>query len=401
MKKLMFMAIMAAAATSALAQDVKTILKAKTYAEVEAQLNSSMSALDDESKAKVYNKLVQLSMEKVRHEESTISGNAVAQQLGQGKVEPYDTLGFAKAVYAAVKDGMECDKYDNKPNAKGKVAPKFHKGNQATLWPLRVNLINAGQDALNKNDMKTAADYYGLYVSSYSDPLFADRDKAKFTDSYVGQVARVAAIIAYQGKEMELANKYCDIALQDTATYNEALDLKMVLMQQNLKTRDDSLKCVKQLEALYAKDRRSTIFVNLASMYGNLGMKAEQAKAIAEKLAEDPNCYYAYALKGQVEMNDSKYDEALADFKKAHEIDPKKSLICTYIGFCLNSKAAAADGAAQKALLEESVTYLEKARDLDPNCVDSNWTYPLYQCYYALYGENDSRTAELKNLIGK
>lgn len=401
MKKFMFTAVMAVAAMSAFAQDVKPILKAKTYAEAESLLNSSLSVLDNESKAKAYNKLVQLSMEKVHHEEATISGNQVAQQLGQGKVEPYDTVGFSKAVYAAVKDAMECDKYDNMPNAKGKISPKFHKNNQATLWPLRVNLINAGQDASNANDMEAAAKYYGLYVASSTAPLFADRDVAKLPDTYVGQVARVASILAFQKKDLEKANEYCDVALGDTATYKEALDLKMYLMQQTLKTREDSLKCLSQFETLYAKDHSATIFSNIATMYGNLGMKDKQTALINEKLSEDPNCYFAYAIRGQNEMNDKQYDEAVADFKKANEIDPKKSLILTYIGFCLNSKAAALDGAAQKKVLEESVSYLEKARDLDPDRVDSNWSYPLYSCYYSLYGENDSRTIELKKMIGQ
>ena len=393
---------MAAFATSTYAQDVKTILKAKTYSEAEGMLQSSLSSLDNESKAKAYNKLVQLAMDKVSKEQLIMSNNALAEQLKQGKVEPYDTVGYNKAVYAALKDAMECDKYDNMPNAKGKVAPKFHKANQEKLWGLRVSLINAGQDASTANKMDEAADYYGMYVTTGMSPLFADRDKTKFTDQYLGEVARVASVLAFQNKNLELANKYCDVALEDTATYNNALDLKMYLMQQTLKTREDSVKCVKQFETLYAKDKRESIFSNLASMYGNLGMNAEQEKLIAEKIAEDPNCYSAYAIKAQTEMYASKWDEAIADFKKAHEIDPKKSMVCTFIGYCINSKAAGvADNAAQKKLLEESASYLEKARDLDPTCKESNWSYPLYQCYYTLYGENDSRTKEVKAIAGQ
>ena len=395
MKKLMIMALMAAAATTAIAQDVKPILKAKTYSEAQTLLQSSLASLDNESKAKAYNKLVQLSMEKINHESATISGNAVAQQLGQGKVEPYDTVGYNKAICTALKDAMECDKYDNMPNAKGKIAPKFHKKNQETLWPLRVNLINAAQDT------KAASEYFSLYVETATDKLFADRDVAKMPDQYLGQIARFAAIYAFQDKNMEKANAYCDVALNDTASYKDALELKMYLMQQTLKTREDSVKCLTQFETLYAKDKSDAIFTNLASMYGNLGMKDKQDKLVAEKLAEDPKCYFAYAIRGQSEMNERKYDEAIADFKKAHEIDPKKSIMCTYIGACLNAKAASLDGDAQKKLLEESVTYLEKARDLDPNRNEANWAYPLYQCYYSLYGESDSRTAELKGLVNQ
>ncbi len=44
MKKLMIMALMAAAATTALAQDVKSILKAKTYSEAQTLLQSSLAS---------------------------------------------------------------------------------------------------------------------------------------------------------------------------------------------------------------------------------------------------------------------------------------------------------------------------------------------------------------------
>lgn len=398
----MFIVAMAVAATSAFAQGdaLKSLLKAKTYSEAESLLNSGLSSMSNDQKAKAYNKLVQLSMEKIHREEAVISGNQMAIQLKQDKVEPYDTVGFNNAIYTALKDAMECDKYDNMPNEKGKVAPKFHKANQAALWGLRVNLINAGQDAARVNNNDDAFKYFSMYVDSSTSPLFADRDMTKNgADQYVGEVARVSAVIAFQKKNMDVANKYCDVALGDTASYKDALSLKMYLMQQTLKTHEDSLKCVKQFEELYAKDKSETVFSNYAGLLGNLGMADKQATVLNEKLAQDPNCFSAYAIRGQAEMNTNKWDEAIADFKKAIEIDPKKPLIYTFLGFCINSKAAALNTAAeQKALIEESVKYLEKARELDPNRNEAQWAYLLYQCYYTLYGENDSRTKEVKAL---
>ena len=402
MKKLMVVALMAVAASSAFAQGdaLKGILKAKSYTEAENLLNAGLSTLNSEQKAKAYNKLVQLSMEKVRKEEGIMSASAVAQQMGQ-KAEPYDTLGMYNGIYTALKDAMACDEFDVQPNAKGKIAPKFHKNNQENLWPLRVHLINAGQDAVNANKQQDAMKFYGMYVQSGTSNLFADRDKAKLTDQYLGEVARVAAVLAYQNKDNEQANKYCDIAMTDTAAYKDALALKLYLMQQSLKTREDSLKCVAQFESLYAKDKSESIFSNLASMYSNLGMADKQEALINERLASDPNCYSAYAIRAQSRMNASKWDDAIADFKKAIEIEPKKAILFTYIGFCLNSKAAGIeDVKAQRKVVEESMNYLEKARDLDPDRKEANWSYPLYQCYYTLYGENDSRTKEMKNLSG-
>ena len=392
MKKFFIMAMLAVAATSTYAQDIKSVLKAKDYAEAQSQLNSCLSSLSNEEKAKAYNKLVELSMQKVNKENSTIVENQALQQMGQ-QVKPVDMQGFYTSLTNALNAAQECDKYDQMPNAKGKVAPKFHKKNQATLWTLRPQLINAGQDCLQKDDNKGALAYYAAYVESGSSSLFADMDKTKAPDTYLGEVARVASVIAFQEKDMETANKYCDVALKDTASYKDALNLKMAMMQQQMKTKEDSVKCLKTFEELYANDKNNeSIFTNLATLYGNLGMKAEQDKCIQERLAADPKCFVAWAVKGQAEMNASKWDEAIADFKKAVEIKPS-ALVMTWMGYCNNNKAAnLQDVNQQKVLLAETEKYLEKAKELDPEQKEANWKYLLYNTYYVLYGADDART---------
>ena len=392
MKKFFIMAMLAVAATSTYAQDIKSVLKAKDYAEAQSQLNSCLSSLSNEEKAKAYNKLVELSMQKVNKENSTIVENQALQQMGQ-QAKPVDMQGFYTSLTNALNAAQECDKYDQMPNAKGKVAPKFHKKNQATLWTFRTQLINAGQDCLQKDDNKGALAYYAAYVESGNSSLFADMDKTKSPDTYLGEVARVASVIAFQEKDMETANKYCDVALKDTASYKDALNLKMAMMQQQMKTKEDSVKCLKTFEELYANDKNNeSIFTNLATLYGNLGMKAEQDKCIQERLAADPKCFVAWAVKGQAEMNASKWDEAIADFKKASEIKPS-ALVMTWMGYCNNNKAAnLQDVNQQKVLLAETEKYLEKAKELDPEQKEANWKYLLYNTYYVLYGADDART---------
>ena len=392
MKKFFIMAMLAVAATSTYAQDIKSVLKAKDYAEAQSQLNSCLSSLSNEEKAKAYNKLVELSMQKVNKENSTIVENQALQQMGQ-QAKPVDMQGFYTSLTNALNAAQECDKYDHMPNAKGKVSPKFHKKNQATLWTLRPQLINAGQDCLQKDDNKGALAYYAAYVESGNSSLFADMDKTKAPDTYLGEVARVASVIAFQEKDMETANKYCDVALKDTASYKDALNLKMAMMQQQMKTKEDSVKCLKTFEELYANDKNNeSIFTNLATLYGNHGMKAAQDKCIQERLAADPKCFVAWAVKGQAEMNASKWDEAIADFKKAIEIKPS-ALVMTWMGYCNNNKAAnLQDVNQQKVLLAETEKYLEKAKELDPEQKEANWKYLLYNTYYVLYGADDART---------
>ena len=120
----MMSALMLAASSVAFAQDaVKEVLKAKNYADAQALVKANLSSMSDADKAKAYNKLVDLSFEKINKEQSVITANQMAEQFKQGKVEAYDTLGFYNALADALTNAIECDKYDQMPNEKGKVNP--------------------------------------------------------------------------------------------------------------------------------------------------------------------------------------------------------------------------------------------------------------------------------------
>ena len=332
MKKLMIAAVMLLTTSAAFAGDsepLKAILKAKTYAEAQELVKANLNQLaNDAEKAKAYNKLVDLSMEKVSKEQATITSNQMAKQFGQGKEAAYDTLGFNKAVYDAINDAMLCNEYDQKPNEKGKVKPKFESNNANRLYGLRPNLINAGQAAGQQNNQAEALKFFGMYVESAVNPLFNSIDKSKNPDTYLGEVARVAGVYAFQAKNMDLANKYVDVAMKDTAAYKDALNLKLYIMQQGLKTKEDSVQYVNKLKDLYAKDTNNEqIFSNLVTMYGGLKMTAEQDKVLSDKLVADPTNALAWALKGQIYMNSNKPEEAVDCFKKSVAKDGKNVIV--------------------------------------------------------------------------
>ena len=114
----------------------------------------------------------------------------------------------------------------------------------------------------------------------------------------------------------------------------------MYLMQQGLKTREDSLKCLKEVETLYASNKDAQIFNSLVTLYGGLGMDDKQLSLIGERIAVEPNNANIWAMKGQNEMNAGKWDDAIASLKKSVEIDDKQAIVFTYLGYSMNSKAA-------------------------------------------------------------
>ena len=122
---MMAIVFMASSMTIAAKSDaLKTITRCRNYAEAAQLVKNSLDQLaDNAEKAEAYNHLVELAMNKVSNETGTITENQMAVQMGTGKVKPYDTLGLANAICDAINDMIECNKYDQLPNANGKVKP--------------------------------------------------------------------------------------------------------------------------------------------------------------------------------------------------------------------------------------------------------------------------------------
>jgi len=397
MKKIFLLALTVVTTLSAQAADsdaLKAIMKAKTYAEAQALLTNNLGQLaSNDEKAKAYNKLVDLAMQKFDKESAIVTSNQMAKQFGQGKEEPYDTLGMGDALCDALAAAQECDKYDQLPNAKGKVKPLFSEKNKQRLWNQRANLVNIGQTAAQNGNSLGVLKYWGTFLDTDDATLFAGCDKTAEKD-YIGQVASYAARYAYQEGQIDRAMKYCDIAMQDEQMAKEALDLKLYMMKSGLKTREDSLQYVERLKAEYAKaPTNDNIMDNLYNMYVALKDNKAAAQVLDDRLAQDPNNFVALADKGMMAINDNDADKAVEYLKKATQVNPENAVVWTYLGACLNVQASNTATAAQgKPIFKEAIDALDKAKQLDPDKTQANWGYNRYQAYYGYYGPNAPET---------
>lgn len=406
----MIMAIMACAATSTFAQDaIKQVMGAKDYNEAMSLVESSASAMSNEDKARAYNKVVDLALAKYEKESQIALTNQVTK-----KDEPYDKEGMNKAAFQALKAALECDKYDNMPNEKGKVKPKFRKTNAARLQGARAALINAGQDAYNSKDFNGATENFGMYVDTDNAPLFAEGVEKK-EDPYLGQISYFAALAAYNAQNFPAASKYAGYAMKDAESASDALDIKILSMKAQLKTKEDSLKYVDEVKELYNKDpKNDRFFALLTEYYANIGDNAGKAKLIEEQLAKNPESKMAWALKGETEMGEHKWEEAIKSYKKSVELDPTFIQVLYNIGVCYNSKAIefknkeANERTGQLSPdkqeiynndLKESISYLEKVRAQDPDRKMVNWAYTLFQAY-SLIGD-EAKAKEIEDILSK
>lgn len=409
MKKLMIAALMLLGTSTAFAGDsdvLKSILKAKTYAEAEQIVKSSLGQLaNDEEKARAYNKLVDLALDKVNAEQAVQIENQTNKAMGKEGDKPVDEDGLYQSVSNAMAAAFECDKYDQLPNAKGKVKPKFAETNATRLYNLRGQLVNGGIFYQNAKDETKAYKFLAEYVDSYDNPLFAN---VKTTDENLGNIAYYASIYAYHAKDFANAERYITYAIADDEKSADAKVLQMQIFQAQLKNHEDSVKYVSKLEDMYAADKSSdAIFINLSSMYSIMGQAEKADEIIAARLAADPDNYSALTMKGQIASQNKDYDVAIECLVKAlpqAQEENTKIILNAAIGQCYFYKAQE-NVAEYKGVLtpdvkkqfdevyNKGIVYLNAAKQLDVTKeFKSNWAYPLYGSYYFVKGADDAET---------
>ena len=394
MKKLIVAAMLVLGATSAFAGDsdaLKAVMKAKTYAEAEALVKQNLGQFaNDAEKAKAYNKLVDLGMKDFNDQQSIQQTNQLMK-----KNDPVDENAMNEGAYNALMNAIECYKYDQLPNAKGKVAPKFN-GNATRVWGARQQLVNAGQTAAQNNKADEVLKYWGAFLDTDSEPLFAsvDAKQKEAEKEYIGQVALFAARYAYQAKDAARCEKYCDIAMTSEKEAKDALNLKLYVMKDGLKTKEDSLNYVNKLKDLYAKDPSNEVMLDgLNSMYSALKMEKEQTELLDAAIAKDPKNFVALANKGMMYIQKNDANNAIKCLKQALEAKPDNVVVMTYLGACYNSKAGEIQAVqGRKVVYQEAIKILDKAKELDPEKAQANWGYTRYQAYYGYYGPNAPET---------
>jgi hypothetical protein len=400
MKKLMTMAVLLCMALAANAQNpagLKQVMSCKNYQEAAAALKGAVQSMSNDEKAKAYNKLVDLSLEVFNKEQNIKLTNQALK-----KEDPYDKKAMYESALNALVNASECDKYDQLPNAKGKVAPKFRKKNAERLLAARTELINGGQELYNEKNFTKAAEYFGTYVDSRKYPLFAETDFSN--DTYYGQIAYFAALAAYNCQDFANASKYADAAQGDKEVANDAMDIKILSMKAQLKTKEDSLKYLDDVKALYAKEpANERIFALLVEYYSSVNDDAAKNALVAKQVAEHPS-KMAWALKGESDMRDSKWVDAIEAYKKSLELDPEFIQVRFNLGLCMNNQAITLKDQnggnlvpEAKSLLEQSIQNLLKVKEQDPNREQVNWAYTLYQAYYLI--GNEEKAKELESLI--
>ena len=393
------MAMMLVASATAFAGDsdaLKAVMKSKNYADAAQLVKQSVGQMaNDAEKAKAYNHLVDLAMNKVVKQTSIIAENQLGMQMGRAanEIVPYDTLGLADAICEAIYDAIECNKYDQLPNAKGKIDPKFAEKNAARIWAVRSHLVNIGQEQAHGETKDLALKYWGAFVDSGTNPLF-DAQNHEAEKEYFGQVALFAGRYAYEAKDNARGDRYIAIAKQDPSQVKDAYATQLYYIRHNLTNHADTVAAINRLKELYAAEPENDAIIDaLYTMYDGQRDRKAQNDLLDQHLAKFPTSFVALANKGILAMGENNAEKGAEWLRKAAEAKPDNPVVFTYLGICLSSLAATTeDGAKSKDYYKQAIEAFDKAKELDPDKQMSNWGYNRYQAYYGLYGEDDPRT---------
>ena len=412
MKRIMMMALMAAATMTAFAQSevVKNAKKLFDKGQMEEALQAVQPALNegtDADKATAWNIVSEVYYKKF----------ADIQEIQlKEKVQPtgatVDEKTMHESILKALEAAMKCDEFDILPNEKGKVKARFRQASQQKFQNGRLNCINAGQWFYNQKDYKGAFNAFALYVNSGDSPMFEGID---LKDQYKSEIAYFASLSAYQAKDYPNVIKYAQVAAQDTAKAKDATEILVFSKKETMKTEQDTLEYIEMLKdasAKFPQDQRYSAWIG--DYYLNSGKTSELAAWADGEIAKNPEDKFAYVFKGEALRTLEKYDEAVECYKKAFELDPSYLAAAYQAGVSLNSKAikmkdeladkktgmlTKVNADKVKAVLTDAKTYLEKVRELDPDHEQVNWVYALYQLYYNL--GDKAKADELEKMLNQ
>jgi tetratricopeptide (TPR) repeat protein len=269
-----------------------------------------------------------------------------------------------------------------------------------------------GKQAVTKMD--------NLYGHAFNDAVnsYNAKEYDKAIENY-----KLASKIKPQDTTTVLYSAYASEAKQDyagaKASYNQLLGMnyKSVTLYSRLlqmaRQQNDNAEAAKVLQqALVAYPNNKTFMLEDLNASLASGRGEEALSKISKTIAADPTNSNLYAVRGSMYDQQKKTDLALADYRKAVELDPNNFDAQFNLGVSNYNKAADAYTKASKMDLktyqtsgkkfeaegkkyfEASVPYFEKALQLQPD--DRNTLTSLQKVYFRL-----GRTADSERLNTK
>lgn len=276
------------------------------------------------------------------------------------------------------------DSLDDRPNAKGVRRPRYREKNAAFLNTYRLNLYNGGLFFVRKQQYATAYDMLNTYIDCDRQPLFASY---RYTPS--AEAAYWSLFCGYKMQDDEKALRYADVALEDTAHLESALEYMSEIYKRQHAT-EEYVKILRQGFNRFPDSK--FFFTYLIDFYNETQQPDSAMNVVNAALAHDSeNELYLFA-KSNLLLNTGDYTGcvALCDSLIARNeqfADAYYNAGLAYINMALITKRDMKANAKSRQLVNDlyrkSMPYMERYRELAPEEKDK-WAAALYNIYLQL-----------------
>jgi tetratricopeptide (TPR) repeat protein len=380
MRKIVFLVTMLAVALSGFAQKKNvTRAESKLYEELtesnlksaQADIEAAMKDPSTSNSAKTFFVAGQIYYKFYEEEEKKrLSGKTANQAIK----DEY----LVKAIDAFAKAAL----LDEQPDEKGKVNPKYTKELKRNLETYHKYLINEGYNNYQLDNFEKAVELWAKFVEVPSYPIMKSSGLEK--DTVYNEMKFYSVDAANRVPKLKpVAIRYMEEL--KNAGYKEQNMYQW--LYDEYKIAEDTVKFLKTLQdGLKRFPTDMYLMGNLINYYIYTNKLDEAVVYLDNAIKSAPQSAQYYAVKGNLMLNKKDYDNAIALFTKAAELEPDNVTAQAGLGLVyvtradeMNDKASSIkdnkkyeeERVRAKAEFEKSIPYLEKARQLNPSDVDN------------------------------
>ncbi len=316
--------------------------------------------------------------------------------LKASKKEAYDRAALTKAIFA-ISDA--CHGQIVNVNEKDDIQVQMLQAVKLKFPKTHAYYAYLCQFCIEDKDLDGAQNALDAYVNfPVKYPEMADNELVKNPEYPAAQFGFNIFYTAFNEKNIELMDKYYDLALQfdNKESHNFVLRAKAQL----LKEKGDTEGWIAAMKNIIAEDANGEVGeIAIQQLMAHYSSNTEAMDAYTAELVEKyPDNRMTNYCRGFAYYSKNNFEEAIKYFEKSVEIDPNYADGVYNCGYChyqnALAKARAISGkkmksqkeidaatAEVKALFAKAAPYFEKYRDLDTTAEASKWASPLKVIY--------------------
>jgi len=308
--------------------------------------------------------------------------------------QPFDSLAKGKALMESYDYFVQALKFDQLPDAKGRIKPRYSKDIKTYLkdyYTTQQNLIAYGALLYEKKNYEGAVKTFEAYLEIPKMPIMNNEIKIDSTYYMISfYTAASAANAKMHDKAIGIYESLKDKKYETKSVYQSLYEEYVV--------KKDTANFVNTLKEGLGKFPTDAWFMqNLINYYIYSGKIKDALTYLDKAIEKEPSLAQYRYVKGNLEESLGNYEEARAAFDKAIELDPTQAESYAGIGRIYYNKAvkileASAkikdmkvyNAEAKKAedLFKQSLPFFKKASEVNPKEVEYKKT--LKTLYYRL-----------------